>query len=134
MRQPKTQYWSDAPNIRFYAGYPLKAPDGHKVGTLCVIDTEPRDIADDDLNTLRQLGELIEQELTFAETVRDDPVTGLPNRAGFALVAQHLLALAVRMLDYDPIQHSDVNTFVSAAEQQMTGTAQCRVINLSAAS
>lgn len=29
---------TEAPHIRFYAGYPIKAANGHKMGTLCLID------------------------------------------------------------------------------------------------
>lgn len=84
------------PSIRFYAGYPLTAPNGSKVGTLCVIDDKPRDLRPDDLQLLRELGEMIEDELVIAEMVRNDPVTGLSNRAGFCAIAQHLLAMCRR--------------------------------------
>ena len=35
----------DKPNIRFYAGCPLRALNGTQMGTLCIIDDKPRDLA-----------------------------------------------------------------------------------------
>lgn len=43
------------PHIRFYAGAPLQLADGHTVGTLCVIDTEPREPSERQLEDLRFL-------------------------------------------------------------------------------
>ena len=36
------------PHIRFYAGHPVHAPDGSRVGTLCIIDHVPRDLSAED--------------------------------------------------------------------------------------
>ena len=85
------------PNIRFYAGYPLNAPDGAKIGTLCVIDSKPRDMSQEDLRLLRELGRMVEEELLLATMTTTDGVTGLSNRLGFSLISEHLLAMCKRM-------------------------------------
>jgi diguanylate cyclase (GGDEF)-like protein len=51
------------PFIRFYAGHPLKALDGSQVGTLCVIDRRPREIGPADLEALRDLAALVDNEI-----------------------------------------------------------------------
>ena len=52
------------PHVRFYAGCPLKLPDGNFMGTLCLIDTQPRQLDDRKTNLLRDLGHLAETELS----------------------------------------------------------------------
>ena len=51
------------PHVRFYAGCPLKLPDGNFMGTLCLIDTRPRQLDYSKINLLRDLGKLTEIEL-----------------------------------------------------------------------
>lgn len=82
-------------NIRFYAGCPLSAPNGRKLGTLCVIDSEPWEVDDEDIALLEKLGQFVEEELAIADMMRDDPVTGLSNGVGFSQVAEYLLAMSV---------------------------------------
>ncbi len=55
------------PNIRFYAGHPIQSPGGHPVGTLCLIDTEPRHMTAEQLDLLEDLAGWVEQELALDE-------------------------------------------------------------------
>lgn len=49
--------------VRFYAGHVLRAPGGHAVGTLCLLDTLPREFTDDDRACLKDLASLVQEEL-----------------------------------------------------------------------
>ena len=47
------------PHIRFYAGAPLAARDGHLLGTLCVIDHEPHTLTEAQKEALKIVGRLV---------------------------------------------------------------------------
>jgi len=51
--------------VRFYAGYPVEAPNGERVGALCVVDTKPRRFSKSEASLLRDLA-LRVQELVWA--------------------------------------------------------------------
>ncbi|WP_338373493.1 GAF domain-containing sensor histidine kinase [Marivirga tractuosa] len=46
----------DDPSIRFYAGMPIKSENGFNLGTLCVIDSEPKSLDETQIRALRILG------------------------------------------------------------------------------
>lgn len=48
-----------AGGIRFYAGIPLIDEEGFTLGTLCVIDFQPKTISDSQISTLKKIGETI---------------------------------------------------------------------------
>jgi two-component sensor histidine kinase len=52
------------PNIRFYAGAPLVTPEGHVLGTLCVIDRSPHpEFSDEQRRLLQDLAGLVMTEI-----------------------------------------------------------------------
>jgi PAS domain S-box-containing protein len=52
-----------APHIRFYAGVPLHGPEGRLVGTLCIIDRQPRQLGAAHVAALVDLGAMVDAEL-----------------------------------------------------------------------
>jgi GAF domain-containing protein len=72
---------TDDPQIRFYAGVPLFVHNGSKVGTLCLIDRDPRSLSDEDKELLHDLGKIAEQELVAIQMATiDDGSIGVSGR------------------------------------------------------
>ncbi|MDH2918115.1 MAG: sensor domain-containing diguanylate cyclase [Sideroxydans sp.] len=84
------------PGVRFYAGHPLKAHNGKKIGTLCIIDTEPKVFAEEDISALQDLAAMVEMELSAMHMANMDELTDITNRRGFIMLAQHDLYRCIR--------------------------------------
>jgi len=60
-----------APFVRFYAGAPLVGVRGHAVGTICVMDREPRTLSEDQRRALRILAVQAASQLELRRQLRD---------------------------------------------------------------
>lgn len=60
-----------APHIRFYAGFPIRVPGDFALGTLCVIDPQPRTLEEAQVRALRHLADCLQSEMTTLLSVAD---------------------------------------------------------------
>ncbi|KAL6079960.1 putative mitogen-activated protein kinase kinase kinase 11 at C-terminar half [Balamuthia mandrillaris] len=51
------------PSIRFYAGAPLVTSNNYKLGTLCIIDSQPRTMSEAEIQTLTDLAAIVMQAM-----------------------------------------------------------------------
>jgi diguanylate cyclase (GGDEF)-like protein len=117
-------------NIGFYVGCPVHAPNGLPIGTLCAIDTKPRDLTEDQLAIMQDLVGMIETELhvsslSNAQTeliaqlnaaerlARIDCLTRLWNRAGILELLQKEWAECDRHRKPVTVVMTDIDRFKS---------------------
>ncbi|MDB4032427.1 sensor domain-containing diguanylate cyclase, partial [Porticoccaceae bacterium] len=121
----------DDPHIRFYAGCPIKVANGSRIGTLCIIDREPRDFSAEDEELLKDLAAMVEQELTAVQLATSDEMTSLTNRRGFMGVANKILSLCVRNQIPATLAFIDLNNFKSINDKHGHGEGDRALIDFS---
>jgi diguanylate cyclase (GGDEF)-like protein len=97
--------------VRFYAGFPIRAPGGSNVGTLCIVDRKPRSFSDEDAVMLADLAAMVERELALLVQATQDPLTRLYNRRGLDEVATHVIALCDRSQHIATLVSIDLDGF-----------------------
>lgn len=90
------------PHIRFYAGEPLRAPGGERVGALCLVDTRPHDLGEPERALLREMADWVERELAHqremdhaVEVQRLLLPAATPPLSGYELAGRYLPARQV---------------------------------------
>lgn len=102
---------TNAPNIRFYAGCPLKLREGLNIGTLCLIDSQPRVMDEDDQMLLKDLASMVEQEIKSIQLATLDELTSISNRRGFMTLADYALKVSKRKKQAVTFVLFDLNKF-----------------------
>jgi signal transduction histidine kinase len=77
--------------LRFYAGVPLTTREGYNLGTLNVIDTEPREVTGAEIATLEDLAAIVIDEMELRLAARREEQRLELLRSEFAATASHQL-------------------------------------------
>lgn len=121
------------PHIRFYAGAPLQSREGHNLGTLCVIDRQPRQLPPQQVALLEDLAQLVRRELELRRALTLNPLSGLSNRASFLEQAGPELArarsgqesLALLALELDQFSQVRMRWGQEASDRALQDVAAC---------
>ncbi len=85
--------------LRFYAGVPLQTSDGFNLGTLCVIDREPREVTQEELEILGNLAALVMDQMEFRLAARAQTAhLQILNTTGAAIAAELGLERIVQLV------------------------------------
>ena len=106
------------PYLRFYAGFVLKSYDNYKLGTLCIMGPEPRELSFADQQALNDLGLTTQDALQSLRHEDKDIPTGLYNRRGFLSIAQFLLSNCKKKECFASLLYFDLTNYETVLKKQ----------------
>lgn len=123
---------TDDPNIRSYAGVPLKTPDGYNIGSLCAIDTVPREFDPQQVSILSNLAALVVEQLELRRIAERDHLTGALTRRAFmaemnraiALFGRHRRPASLLLFDIDHFKRINDGYGHPVGDQVIQGIAE----------
>lgn len=105
-----------APHIRFYLGVPLVTSSGHAIGTLCAIDTAPRnDITEEQILTLSTFADLVMSQLELRQRNKKINATNNTKSAFFAGMSHEIRTPLNGILGAATLLH---NTGLDSTQQE----------------
>lgn len=104
-------YVTSDPNIKFYLGCPLKVKNQFNVGTLCLLDSKPRQFTEAEQAIMRDLADMVQSDLESVQVSTTDVLTGLTNRRGFLMIGEYVFNLCQRNQASLVVLFFDLNKF-----------------------
>lgn len=101
------------PGIRFYAGTPLVNEEGFALGTLCVIDTVPRELDAEQLEGLEVLGRQVTAQLQLTKLIDELQQQNDEQARNFKRMLEYKNQLEVSIGDLERLSTTDTLTGLS---------------------